>query len=118
MIRQEEMFKSAVSLRDKADGVCPGFEQKIVERFHRDRSKPASEDVEERVFLVSENRIELTYHHEDDRITSACRSFVKPHNLGDTKNEQPFTSEMVSTYQVKQSCQASELIILQVFYRN
>ncbi|KAJ8272217.1 hypothetical protein COCON_G00110760 [Conger conger] len=74
--------------------------KKIVERFHRDRSKPASEDVAERVFLVSENRIELTYHREDDRITSAWRSFVKPHNLGDTKNEQPFTSDMVSTYQV------------------
>ncbi|KAG5848751.1 hypothetical protein ANANG_G00102750 [Anguilla anguilla] len=74
--------------------------KKIVERFHRDRSKPANEDVAERVFLVSENRIELTYHREDDRITAAWRSFVKPSNLGDTKNQQPFTPEMVSIYQV------------------
>ncbi|KAG9352618.1 hypothetical protein JZ751_021032, partial [Albula glossodonta] len=72
--------------------------KKIVDRFNRDQSKPANEDVAERVFLVSENRIQLTYHREDDRIVAAWRSFVKPNNLGDQQNQQSFTHDMVSTY--------------------
>ncbi|XP_036399662.1 dynein regulatory complex subunit 7 [Megalops cyprinoides] len=74
--------------------------QKVVERFHRDRSKPASEDVAERVFLVSENRIHLTYHREDDRIVPGWRSFIKPLDVGDSQNQHSFTPDMVSTFQV------------------
>uniref|UniRef100_A0A8C7KSJ4 Dynein regulatory complex subunit 7 n=1 Tax=Oncorhynchus kisutch TaxID=8019 RepID=A0A8C7KSJ4_ONCKI len=52
--------------------------QKVVEQFNRDRSKPAGEDVAERIFLVSEDRIQVTYHREDDRIIPAWRNFIKP----------------------------------------
>ncbi|XP_072519343.1 dynein regulatory complex subunit 7 isoform X2 [Salminus brasiliensis] len=69
--------------------------KKVVERFHRDRSKAASEDVAERVFLLSEDQIQVTYHREEDRIIPAWRNFIKPR---DSKNT--FTPQMVSTFQV------------------
>uniref|UniRef100_A0A8C9SGP5 Dynein regulatory complex subunit 7 n=1 Tax=Scleropages formosus TaxID=113540 RepID=A0A8C9SGP5_SCLFO len=70
--------------------------EKVVERFHRNQAKPASEDTAERVFLISEGRIQVTYHSEDDRIIPAWLSFVKPHD----SQKQPFTSDMVSMFQV------------------
>ncbi|XP_062403283.1 dynein regulatory complex subunit 7 [Sardina pilchardus] len=73
---------------------------KVVERFHRDTTKPASEDVAERVFLVSEERIQVTYHRDDDRIIPAWRNFIKPQNSGDAQNTVPFTPDMASTFQV------------------
>ncbi|KAL0978403.1 hypothetical protein UPYG_G00170020 [Umbra pygmaea] len=71
--------------------------QKVVERFSRDRSKPAGEDVAERIFLVSENRIDVTYHLEDDRIIPAWRKFTNPRDPGFL-----FTPKMVTTFQVDQ----------------
>uniref|UniRef100_UPI003AAD29CD dynein regulatory complex subunit 7 n=1 Tax=Centroberyx gerrardi TaxID=166262 RepID=UPI003AAD29CD len=74
--------------------------QKVVERFHRNRSKPASEDVAERVFLLAEERIEVTYHLEDDRFIPASRSFIKPRKSTETQKAQDFTPDMVSGFQV------------------
>ncbi|XP_070966370.1 dynein regulatory complex subunit 7 [Oncorhynchus clarkii lewisi] len=74
--------------------------QKVVERFNRDRSKPAGEDVAERIFLVSEDRIQVTYHREDDRIIPAWRNFIKPRDSGDSQNPHSFTPQMASTFQV------------------
>ncbi|KAL4623510.1 dynein regulatory complex subunit 7 [Arapaima gigas] len=71
--------------------------EKVVEHFHRNRAKPASEDIAERVFLISEGHIQVTYHCEDDRIIPAWLNFVKPH---DSQQQQPFTSDMVSMFQV------------------
>uniref|UniRef100_A0A4W5P6W5 Dynein regulatory complex subunit 7 n=1 Tax=Hucho hucho TaxID=62062 RepID=A0A4W5P6W5_9TELE len=72
----------------------------VVERFNRDRSKPAGEDVAERIFLVSEDRIQVTYHREDDRIIPAWRNFIKPRDSGDSQNPHSFTPQMASTFQV------------------
>uniref|UniRef100_A0A4W4GEH3 Dynein regulatory complex subunit 7 n=1 Tax=Electrophorus electricus TaxID=8005 RepID=A0A4W4GEH3_ELEEL len=77
--------------------------QKVVERFHRDRSKPAAQDVAERVFLLSEDRIQVTYHREEDRIIPAWQDFVKPHNVGTSQIPHAFTPQMVSTFQVDPS---------------
>ncbi|KAL7862681.1 hypothetical protein SRHO_G00116650 [Serrasalmus rhombeus] len=74
--------------------------QKVVERFHRDRSKAASEDVAEREFLLSEDRIQVTYHKEEDRIIPAWRNFIKPHDAGDSQNTNAFTPQMASIFQV------------------
>ncbi|XP_029909865.1 dynein regulatory complex subunit 7 [Myripristis murdjan] len=52
--------------------------QKVVERFQRNRAKPASEDVAERVFLLTEGRIQVTCHFPDDRLFRAKRIFTKP----------------------------------------
>ncbi|XP_063052999.1 dynein regulatory complex subunit 7 [Engraulis encrasicolus] len=73
---------------------------KVVERFHRDSSKAASEDIAERIFLVSEHRIQVTYHRDADRIIPAWRNFTKPNDSGDTQQKQVFKPEMASTFQV------------------
>ncbi|MCJ8734378.1 hypothetical protein PDJAM_G00234650 [Pangasius djambal] len=69
--------------------------QKVVVKFHRDRSKPASKDVAELIFQISQNRIEVTYHLEDDRIIPNFDIFEKPPNQDD-----PFSDKMVSSFQV------------------
>ncbi|XP_060741330.1 dynein regulatory complex subunit 7 [Tachysurus vachellii] len=69
--------------------------QKVVVKFHRDRSKPACKDVAEIVFKISQNRIEVTYQLEDDRIIPNFDIFVKPLNHDDS-----FSDKMVSSFQV------------------
>ncbi|KAM6924446.1 dynein regulatory complex subunit 7 [Xenentodon cancila] len=60
----------------------PGLEilhvLKVVERFHRNASIPANEDVEQRVFLVDQKCIKLTYHFVDYRLTQSQRCLTKP----------------------------------------
>ncbi|XP_062856913.1 dynein regulatory complex subunit 7 [Trichomycterus rosablanca] len=74
--------------------------QKVVEKFHRDRSKPASENIAERVFVISEDHIQVTYHLEDNRIIPAWHDFVKPRDTGNSQTLYAFTPEMVSSFQV------------------
>ncbi|KAM7404190.1 hypothetical protein PAMP_011559 [Pampus punctatissimus] len=74
--------------------------QKVVERFHRNRKKPASEDVAEREFLLTLRRIEVTYHLEDHRFIPSKRSFIKPRESTETQKEEEFTADMVSSFQV------------------
>lgn len=73
----------------------------MVERFHRDPSKAASEDIAERVFRLAEGCIEVTYHLEDDRIVPAQRTFVKVKKLPDGQNAEVWMPSMVTGYQVK-----------------
>ncbi|CAL8263433.1 unnamed protein product [Merluccius merluccius] len=86
----------------QAESETPGGRplQKVVERFHRDGSKLAREDVAERVFLLAEGCIEVTYHLEDHRIIPARRSFVKPKKLADGQNTESWAPSMVTGYQV------------------
>jgi len=58
---------------------------KMVERFKRDYSIPANENVRERVFSISEDKILLKYHLEDQRVTSSTREFIKPPNYSPEK---------------------------------
>ncbi|XP_046889466.1 dynein regulatory complex subunit 7 [Hypomesus transpacificus] len=88
--------------------------KKVLEKFHRDLSKPASEDVAERVFLVSEDRIQVTYHREDDRIIPAWRNFTKPRDSGDSNKPQSFTPEMASSFQVDPFEKPSKNVFLYV----
>ncbi|XP_040914907.1 dynein regulatory complex subunit 7 [Toxotes jaculatrix] len=75
----------------------------VVERFHRNRSKPANEDVAERVFLLTQRRIEVTYHLEDHRFIPSKRSFIKPRESTEQKKAEDFTADMVSSFQVDPS---------------
>ncbi|KAF1372807.1 hypothetical protein PFLUV_G00253700 [Perca fluviatilis] len=77
--------------------------EKVVERFHRNRSIPANKDVAQRVFLLAERRIELTYHLEDHRFISSKRSFIKPRESTENKKAEDFTPDMVSSFQVDPS---------------
>ncbi|XP_053534210.1 dynein regulatory complex subunit 7 [Ictalurus punctatus] len=69
--------------------------QKVVAKFHRDRSKPASQDRAELVFQISQNRIEITYHLEYNSIIPDFIIFEKPSNIDD-----PFSDKMVSSFKV------------------
>lgn len=73
----------------------------MVEQFHRDPSKPASEDVAELVFLLGERRIEVTYHVEDFRFIPSRRQFLKPQTSSETQRAEDFTADMVSNFQVE-----------------
>ncbi|XP_070766988.1 dynein regulatory complex subunit 7 [Enoplosus armatus] len=77
--------------------------QEVVERFHRNRSKPANKDVAERVFLLAQRRIEVTYHLEDQRCIPSKRSFIKPRESTEKKKAEDFTPNMVSSFQVDPS---------------
>ncbi|KAK9532276.1 hypothetical protein VZT92_009668 [Zoarces viviparus] len=82
-----------------AEGLNFRMLEKVVERFHRNRSKPANADVAERVFLLADRQIELTYHLEDNRIIPSKRSFIKPEEATEIKAED-FRAQLVSGFQV------------------
>uniref|UniRef100_A0A671YPR0 Dynein regulatory complex subunit 7 n=1 Tax=Sparus aurata TaxID=8175 RepID=A0A671YPR0_SPAAU len=84
----------------------------LVERFHRNKSKPANEDVAERVFLLAERRIEVTYHLEDHRFIPSKRSFIKPRESTEKKKAEDFTPDMVSGFQVDPSEKPPNTLIL------
>ncbi|KAF7644779.1 hypothetical protein LDENG_00215900 [Lucifuga dentata] len=95
------VFSRRVQVVEPEESLDPDYRplEKVVERFHRNRSKPASEDVAERVFLLAEREIELTYHIEDDAIIPARRNFIKPTESTETQKAQDFNPDMVSTYE-------------------
>ncbi|THD22374.1 Coiled-coil domain-containing protein lobo [Fasciola hepatica] len=73
---------------------------RITERFSRDESKGADDDLAERIFYISEDRIFLTYHIGEDRIAPCTREFIKPPNLDDRRNSIQLYSDTHSTFQV------------------
>uniref|UniRef100_A0A3B4AIU9 Coiled-coil domain containing 135 n=1 Tax=Periophthalmus magnuspinnatus TaxID=409849 RepID=A0A3B4AIU9_9GOBI len=92
--------KDNVYMKDKLDS-RPIL--KVVEKFHRDPFKDASEEIAERAFLLAERRIEVTYHLEDSTFIPAKRSFDKPTESTETQKAGDFSRDMVSTFQVLSS---------------
>ena len=74
--------------------------QKIVERFNRNKNKQANEDVAERVFLLADERISLTFHLEDPRVTASTREFIRPPHTGEKSGPLTMTADMTTTFQV------------------
>ncbi|KAM5262838.1 dynein regulatory complex subunit 7 [Ctenodactylus gundi] len=74
---------------------------KITERFSRNPSKPADEDVEERVFLITEERIQLRYHCREDYITSSKREFLQRSEVDSKGNKIIMTSDMCISFEVE-----------------
>ncbi|NXO55759.1 DRC7 protein, partial [Aramus guarauna] len=84
----------------------------IKECFHRNLEKPADEDVAERIFLITEEMIHLTYHLKDKYITASKKDFFKVAE-GDRKgNEMVMTPEMCITYQAGSSENDKKLLHL------
>ena len=77
---------------------------KIVERFHHNPDTPPNSDIAERVFLLQENRIKVSYHLEKDRITPSTRDFVIPNAIGDQGYTFNFDPELTTAYQVSTQC--------------
>ncbi|XP_047196321.1 dynein regulatory complex subunit 7 isoform X3 [Hippoglossus stenolepis] len=84
----------------------------VVERFHRNSSKPANEDVAERVFLLAQRRIEVTYHLDADTFIPSHRSFIKPREATEQKKAEDFTQDMVSSFMVGLSDTPVKTLIL------
>ena len=84
--------------------------QKIVERFHRNKSKEANEDIAERVFLVSDERINLTFHLEDHRVTASTREFIRPPHPSEKGGTLTMTPDMTTTFQVSWNISSFSLL--------
>lgn len=77
------------------------MKKKMVERFNRDSSKAADDDISERSFMVAEDRINIKFHLEKGRIIASTREFIKPPNISLDKTSQlQFTPDMTSAFDV------------------
>ncbi|XP_038610067.1 dynein regulatory complex subunit 7 isoform X3 [Tachyglossus aculeatus] len=83
---------------------------KITERFYRNPEKSANDDVAERVFLVSEERIQLKYHRNDDYITASKREFIKRAEVDNKGNKIIMTPDMCISYEVEPRERANSLL--------
>ena len=73
----------------------------MVEKFCRNPEKSADTDIAERCFLISDDRISLKFHLEDQRITGSTRDFIKPPNFSLDKTSQlHLTPDMTNAFQV------------------
>ncbi|NWX91655.1 DRC7 protein, partial [Nothoprocta pentlandii] len=84
----------------------------IKECFHRNPQKPADEDVAERIFLIAEERINLTYHLKDKYITASKKNFQKGAERDRKGNEIIMTPEMCITYKAGSSETDTKLLHL------
>ncbi|NWI27787.1 DRC7 protein, partial [Sula dactylatra] len=84
----------------------------IKECFHRNLEKPADEDVAERIFLITEETIHLTYHLKDKYITASKKDFFKAVERDRKGNEIVMTPEMCITYQAGSSKNDKKLLHL------
>jgi len=73
---------------------------KITERFRRNVAIDANEDVAERVFALSEDKIQVTYHRHDGNISASTRDFFKPPNAEEKGGNLQWSPEMTTTFQV------------------
>ncbi|XP_018394490.1 PREDICTED: dynein regulatory complex subunit 7 isoform X2 [Cyphomyrmex costatus] len=70
---------------------------KIIEKYHRNEDVPASKDMAEREFAVMGKEICIKFHYEQDRITQATRTFIKP-SIGDRGDRLVFDPTMTHGY--------------------
>ncbi|XP_011050892.1 PREDICTED: coiled-coil domain-containing protein lobo homolog [Acromyrmex echinatior] len=70
---------------------------KIIEKYHRNKDIPASKDMAEREFAVIGKEICIKFHYEQDRITQATRTFIKP-SIADRGDHLIFDSTMTHGY--------------------
>ncbi|NXX55520.1 DRC7 protein, partial [Scopus umbretta] len=84
----------------------------IKECFHRNLEKPADEDVAERIFLITEEMIKLTYHLKDKYITASKKDFFKVAERDRKGSDIVMTPEMCITYQAGSSEKDKKLLHL------
>ncbi|NXG19126.1 DRC7 protein, partial [Grallaria varia] len=71
----------------------------IKELFHRNPEKPADEDVEERIFMITDDRIQLTYHLEDHDTIASKVVFIRTVQRDRNGDEIFLTSDTCVKYQ-------------------
>ncbi|XP_074648712.1 dynein regulatory complex subunit 7-like [Tubulanus polymorphus] len=93
-----------------AEATVPRPILKMTEKYHRNRDIPANEDVAEIVYVIAEEKIQLTYHTEDARIASSTREFIKPANADEKGATLIMSSDMHQTFQVDQTCPSKKQV--------
>lgn len=73
---------------------------RITERYRRNPALPANEDVSERVFVINEDRILLTYHTEGGKISASTREYNKPPHSDEKGGTIIMQQDTHSTFQV------------------
>ncbi|KAK7103521.1 dynein regulatory complex subunit 7-like [Littorina saxatilis] len=98
--------------QDEATTVNPRPIVKMVVKFKRNTESAANEDINEMVFLCSEDKIQLTYHTEQSNIAASTRDFVKPANWDEKGAILAWSSEMHGTFQVDPFCKSTKQVTL------
>ncbi|ELT88762.1 hypothetical protein CAPTEDRAFT_129343 [Capitella teleta] len=75
---------------------------KMVKRYHRNPALSANEDVAELVFFVSEERVQVTYHTEVEKISASSRDFIKPANTDEKGAILQWHPDNHNTFQVQE----------------
>ncbi|XP_005093754.1 dynein regulatory complex subunit 7 [Aplysia californica] len=85
---------------------------KMIQRFERNQAKPANADIKELIFLVSEDKIQITYHTESIHIASSSREYIKPPNWDEKGATLSWSPDMHGTFQVDPSAEPSKQVEL------
>ena len=80
--------------------MVPNVLQKMVQKFKRNLSKEANEDVKELVFWIAEEKIQITYQTGDPKVISSTREYMKPQGVEEKGSPVIMTPDMHSTFQV------------------
>ena len=73
----------------------------MVEHYNPNLDQPANETIAEINFLISEDKIQITYHTEGKNISSSVREFSKPASTEEKGATLIMTPDMHSTFQVR-----------------
>ena len=92
----------------------------MTERYHRNTAKPANEDIAELVFNLSEikderDTISITYHTEDNKISSSTREFLKPPNAEEKGAIVQWQSDAHTTFQVSPRSHRQLVVALLIY---
>ncbi|XP_039619776.1 dynein regulatory complex subunit 7 isoform X2 [Polypterus senegalus] len=73
----------------------------IIQRFHHNHEKAANDDIAEKAFLISDQRIQLTYHREVDQIIPPRKDFFRPFISGGKQEPKVnFSPNLMISFQV------------------
>ena len=72
----------------------------MVQKYGRDVSKDANEDVKELVYWITEEKIQITYHTGDPKVISSTREYIKPQGAEEKGSPVIMTADMHTTFQV------------------
>ena len=70
------------------------------ERYHRNEEIDAWADTAQCCYIVAEDRIQQTFHREEDRISASTQEFLKPAQSTEKGGFITWNPESHTTYQV------------------
>ena len=70
----------------------------MIEKYSRDPSKQADDDIAVLEFAVLDNKILVRYHYGDENVSAATREFTKPKKKNDSKEKLLYDPSLTSGY--------------------